>query len=794
MDRKQNSLDNVLDVRELLYKIRNNWYYFLLSILLSLFVAFAYTRYSHEFYKVSTRIMINGEDEGSDASEILYNNVSDKNNGSIVDRIQLLSSYQLVLQTVSDLRFDVSYYLVGNIKTSESLFAPIKISCDTSMTQNNPTTLFEIDVINKTSYQIFNEKLDYKEEHNFGDEIQIQEYNFVVERDSSYNFDVLPKTIVRFNSLKKVSKKYQSKIQIDKGEKESNVLVLSILEEDQRKGVSFLNTLVKNFIKKDIEIKKESSLLVVNYIHKEIQVIEDYLVSIDIERQDYEIDNQIPDFEKKIDVIYEKISQLEKELSIYKRQDNFYSYLEDNIKEIVSERKNNKDGLEKVVALATYDGITDPTFDQLIKDLGNIQKNKNGLINKGQINNPSIYDFDLQIVELIKQIQELIRNNKQINLLHIEELNNDINLELSSLDALPIEQRGLLDIERIQKISEQLYIFLKQKNYEAESRYEGIVSNIDHFDRARFFNMKPVLPEVTKVYSISLFVGVLLPFLILLILDLINNKIRSRVDLDKLTDIEMIGVIGRNHSARSLLTDLNPKSSIAEGFRALRSNLNYKDIEAKNKVYLLTSSVSGEGKTFIASNLAIVFANAGRKTLLLGADLRRPKLYKDFDSDNTIGLSTILNGKNSIEECTIKNITENLDVIVSGPLPSNPSDILLSEGFGNLIKDLKDKYDKIIIDTAPIGLVADAYMITKYSDVNLYVVRQDYTQKDVVRFVNDLYENKRIYNLYLVINDVSSGSGVYGYGKYGYGYGYGYATYVSNIDYFNEEENEVNEK
>ena len=142
------------------------------------------------------------------------------------------------------------------------------------MTQNNSTTSFEIDVINKTSCQVFNEELDYKGEHNFGDEIQIQEYNFVVERDSSYNFDVLPTTIVRFNSLKKMSKKYQSKIQIDKVEKESNVLVLSILEEDQRKGVIFLNTLVENFIKKDIEIKKESSLLVVNYIHKEIQVID----------------------------------------------------------------------------------------------------------------------------------------------------------------------------------------------------------------------------------------------------------------------------------------------------------------------------------------------------------------------------------------------------------------------------------------------------------------------------------------------------------------------------------------
>ena len=785
MEKKTNPSDNVIDFREFLYKILNNWFYFLISIVLALSVAFAYTRYSKELYKVSTKVLI--IDNESSAYKSLYNQISDQNNASIKDESEKLLSYGLVFQTVSELEFDKSYYLVGNIKTSESFSAPVKIVCDTSITQNNPSYKFEIDIIDETSYKLDNEKLDYEEEHNFGDTIQIQSYNFVVERNYDYKSEILPKTIVEFNKLKAVAIKYKSKIQIENHDKESNVLDISILEEDQRKGVKFLNTLVRNYINNDIERRKESSLKIVNYFHDKIQEIEDDLSIVDMRLEDYKRSHQTPDIGFEIQKIYSKLSGLEQELSTYEYQDKYYSSLEGDI--------NNVDVLEKIISLPTDDIIqTDPMLVELIRDRAKQQRDRNKLIEGGQINNPSISDFNLEIAALSREIKEFFNNSKQTNRLMIEELNEDIEEELEKLSELPMEQRELIDIARLQEFSSELYTFLKQKNYEAESKYEGVVSSIDHFEPARFFNKNPVQPRVYRVYSIALLIGISLPFLILLLLDVMNDKIRSRMDLEKLTDIEIIGVIGRNHSARSLLTNLNPKSSIAEGFRALRSNLSYKNIEGKDKVYLVTSSVSGEGKTFLASNLAIVFSNAGRKTLLLGGDLRRPKLYEAFDSDNRVGLTTILNEETSVEECIIRNVSENLDVIVSGPLPPNPADIFLSEKFDTFIKSLISKYDKIIIDTAPVGLVADAYMITKHTDVNLYVVRQDYTKKEVLQFANDLNENNRIENLYLVLNDVGAGSGVYGYGKYGYGYNYGgysygYGTYVSDSDYFDEKEN-----
>ena len=784
MEKKISPLDNVIDFRQFFHRIISNWYYFVLSIILSITIAFGYVRYSHEQYKSTIKVIIKKSGDSESASEILYENITD-NKSYIKDEIQKFFSFPLIYQTVEDLRFDISYFIVGSIKTSEVLSSPIIVSCDLSITRKNPVQSFEVKILDDDKFNIYNQQLELNSEFYFGDTITINNYEFVVNRNPEYPFiKENPILVFKFSPIKRVAKNYQARIQIEPLEKESNIFSLFVLEEDQEKGVNFLNKLVENHIKNDEERRRASSLNAVNFITNEIQLIEDSLSIIEMNLQEYKNSHNIPDINLKTQSIYKKISELETELSSYKYQDKYYQYLDSYL--------NNGDSFDEIIAPSTY-GITNASLNELIRQLTSIQLEKNILIDGGQINNPSVSDFNIQISQLSKNIKELIVNSKNSNRSIISDLNNRISDEETSLSFLPTEQRELLNIVRIQETSESLYTFLLQKKSEAEINASSILSNIGIHEPAMFFIKPAVFPNVKQTFSITILFGFLMPLLVLLLLDVINDKIRSRMDLEKLTEIEMIGVIGRNHAAKTLLTDLNPKSSISEGFRALRSNLTYKDYEGKDKVYLLTSSVSGEGKTFIASNLAIVFANSGKRTLLLGGDLRRPKLYEDFDSNNKIGLSSILSGENSIEECTIKHVTEKLDVIVSGPLPSNPSDVFLNETFENLIIDLKSRYDKIIIDTAPIGLVADAYMITKHTDVNLYVVRQDYTKKDVLRFVNELHEKNRIENLYLVLNDVAAGSGVYGYGKYGYGYssgyGYGYTTYLSDSDYFDENEN-----
>jgi capsular exopolysaccharide synthesis family protein len=199
-----------------------------------------------------------------------------------------------------------------------------------------------------------------------------------------------------------------------------------------------------------------------------------------------------------------------------------------------------------------------------------------------------------------------------------------------------------------------------------------------------------------------------------------------------------------------------------------------------NKIYLVTSSISGEGKTYIAENLSITFAKTGKKVLLVGADLRKPKIYSDFGLDNSVGISTYMNSDIPLKDVIFSSKVDNLDVLISGPIPSNPSDIFLQDRFVKIFDNLKKIYDIIIIDTPPIGLVTDALNLMEYSDINLYVTRQSYTQKNLLGYVNDLYEKDRVANFHIVFNDVVDGGGAYAYG-YGYGYGYGY---TSDSDYF----------
>jgi capsular exopolysaccharide synthesis family protein len=240
------------------------------------------------------------------------------------------------------------------------------------------------------------------------------------------------------------------------------------------------------------------------------------------------------------------------------------------------------------------------------------------------------------------------------------------------------------------------------------------------------------------------------------------------------------------------LSSQSPKSSVFEGFRALRSNLNFFNPAKDKKVYLVTSSVSGEGKTYIAENLAIVFAKSGKKTLVIGADLRRPKIYADFDMENTLGISNHILSDKSLTDVIISSDVENLDILVSGPLPQNPSDALHTEKFVKMMGELKKQYEIIILDTPPLGLVADSLTLMKYTDVNLYVVRQNYTKKGLLTYVNEMYKKERLGDLHLVFNDVKEGSGAYAYGYgYGYGYGFGYADnygYSEESQYFDDNE------
>ena len=800
--------EEFLDIKQFFYRIASNWLLFLLSILLCLAIAFGFNRYTKNIFKVSSTILFEDQSNISSisAAEAIYSNDpfqrSSKN--IIANKIYEISSYPLIYQTLNDLNYDIEYYLVGNIKVSETYQSPfkVKVYSDKEKILNRS---FKLTHLNDKKFRLYNKSLDIDSEFSYDQKINF--LGAIIKISRNINFvtkeSELPSCVIKFKELQNLTKKYQSDLSFTQEQKKSSIVKIDLKCFHELKGVNFLNKLTENFIQNEVNSKNLSSIKTVEFIKKQLFDMQDSLEIIENEIQLFKQRNGLTDVSVKAQGIYSQLNEIESKINILKSEKEYLSYLSSYIQ---SESK-----LEQIkIPPSTID--ENSSIRTLIKDLIEVQFNRSLLVEAGKLKNPAVKLYDRTTNQIISSLNEAIftsnttldieiKRNKKI----IKELNSEIN-------KLPEVERELLRIQRVQTINENIYTFLLRKKSEADITSSSNIADTRVLEPAVYFDKNPFLPNRNQNYLLALLAGFVLPLLFFLILDILNDKILSRFDLDKHSTIPVLGIIGTNRSGFNLLSKQSPKSVVYEGFRAIRSNLNFKIENNKSTVFLVTSSISGEGKTFFAENLAIVFAKASKKTILIGADLRKPKVWVDFELTNDIGLSNYINGDVKFNDIVKDVGIDNLDVVLSGPVPNNPADTLLSDKFKSLIASLKKKYDIIILDTPPLGLVADSLTLMNYTDINLYMVRQGYTNKSLLTYSEDLYNKGRLGEIYIIFNDVKEGSGVYGYaygyggygyggygyggygygyGKgYGYGYGYGYGGYTNekNSEYFEKDE------
>jgi len=297
-----------------------------------------------------------------------------------------------------------------------------------------------------------------------------------------------------------------------------------------------------------------------------------------------------------------------------------------------------------------------------------------------------------------------------------------------------------------------------------------------------------ISPKPTQNYFVGALIGLAIPILIFILFELINNKVQSKEDIEKVSSIPFIGGVGHNTSSSNLTVKERPKSGLAESFRALRSNLNFFTGNQTKKVFMVSSSISGEGKTFTTINLATVFALSGKRTLIVGADMRRPKIFQDFNRDNDVGLSTYLSGISEFKQVVLTTEIPNLFLTSGGPVPPNPSELLLTNKFEEFIKKALEEFDFVLIDTPPLALVTDAFVMSKFVDHTVFVMRQNYSPKEFVHSIDEYYRSGKIKNISILLNDIYKSGLGYGYGQsYTYQYGYGYGSY-GGYGYYSDEE------
>ncbi|HYC86043.1 MAG TPA: polysaccharide biosynthesis tyrosine autokinase, partial [Chryseosolibacter sp.] len=543
---------------------------------------------------------------------------------------------------------------------------------------------------------------------------------------------------------------------------------LEVSGEVPDKEIDFLNKFIEKYQQYDIEKKSRMASNAIEFLNAQLKYIGDTLDVLEEKVETFKERNIITGLGAETNRLYLKMQGLEDQKFQYRLRENYYSYV------IPLLTNDQYDGIFTPSSV----GVTDDVISRLITTLieARAQLGKYQGIEKKE-ENPLYREHQTRIRQIKGDILKTIENTRKTDAINLKFMGDQIKLIEQQLAKLPGSERELVDIQRDYSLRENLYVFLLQKRTEAGLSKASTTSDI--------VVVNPPLaggalsPNVQKNYIVAFAVGLLLPILAFVIAELLNNKIQSREDIEKVTNVPVIGGVGHNLFNDPLVVYSKPRSAMAESFRSLRSNLNYFTANQASLVYMITSSLPGEGKSFTALNLASVYALAGRKTLIVGADLRRPKLYDELGLENTAGLSQYLSGLSTLNDVVQQSRVDNLYLISGGPMPPNPSELLLRPKMDELITFLRSQFDCIIIDTPPLSFVADAFVLSKYADHTIFVVRQDFTPNSALRSLEEYFSAGKLSRISILFNDLRK-SGL-GYGYYDYNYnGYSYYAYGTN--------------
>ncbi len=776
------------DVKDYVLKVVSHWKLFLGMLLLGLLIAFFVNRRKPRVYSLNSIITVKEEQNPlfTSSTNIAFNwgGPSDK----VETIITILKSRSHNEKVVKKLKYYIQYLEEGAYRL-EDVYGRVP---------------FEIE-LDSGSYQILNVplKLDFLE----NDELRLTaDFDEPNHSQINYKDNSLKKFVSKERSF---SKKFTLSEQIETSFCDFRILFSDF--DKQLKNETYyvifksFNGTVGKFRSINARTKtKGTSLIELELKGTNKKKIEDY-INTSVEVLDFDQRDQKIQYAKKtkqyIDTVFEDASRslkdIERDLGDYKRKNNVYDLsaqggaLLTEVTELDRMQQQTQDRLQYFNNLENYIltnsdvgedipvpvnvALEDANITKNIGELVELSKQKKNLEQTVTPNFPTLRTINDKINTTRNVILENLTNLKEATQTNLGNIRRRIGSYNSRLNTLPKKEQGLIKFERNYNLTAANYEYLKQKQYEAGTAIAANVSDVKILDKAKDIGQKPISPRPMLNYLIAAMLSFGLPFLFILVKEALNNKILTVEELEKIFNIPVLGVVGSGKIDNYLAVFNKPKSSLAESFRALRSNIQFLFKKGGNsKTIVVTSSVSGEGKTLTSITVATVFAMSDKKTILLGLDLRKPKLHDDFNVSNNVGVVNYLIGQKEVREIIQETQVPNLDIITCGPLPPNPSELLLSDQTSDLMEFLKENYDYIIIDTPPVGLVADAFELFRYADAVMYIVRQNYTQRGMPKMIDDKYRNGEIKNISFVLNDFSvKNSYGYGYGGYNYGYGYG---------------------
>ena len=779
------------DFKAVLFKYTIHWPWFVACILLCLAGAWLYLRYTAPVYNISASVIIKDNDKNSKSNTGIvdledlgfYSSINNFDN-----EVEILHSRTLIRKVVEELDLYINYAAEGsfhNIELYKSSPIKVWITPEEAQKLSMPAYLnLSIQPGNKLNVKVSIGEQEYiKQFDKLPALLTTPSGTFSFTPKDSIDIKSEQKIIVTVSSPYNVANDYRKALSIEPTSKSTTIAQISVKSTHTQRGMDFINKLVEIYNRDANDDKNEVATKTAEFIDERINIINGELGTTEQELETFKRDAGLTDLKSDAQLALSENSEYEK-----KRAENSTQL---RLVQFLASYANNPDHAYEVLPVNV--GLTDTGLTELINRYNEMLLERKRLLRSSQENNPVVVNLDASIRAMRSNVLTTINSVQRGLAITQADLERQAGKYAGRITNAPGQERQLVSISRQQEIKAGLYLMLLQKREENAITLASTANNARMVDEA-LADAIPVSPKGKMIYLVALILGIALPVVVIYIIELLKYKIEGRADVEKITSLPIVGDVPLSEDKgkeESIVVHENQNDLMAETFRNVRTNVLYM-MRSDEKVILVTSTTTGEGKTFIASNLAVSLALLGKKIVIVGLDIRKPSLNKAFNlSHREQGISQFLANPEHTDLMSlvqVSRINANLSILPGGPIPPNPTELVARESLPQAIDILKKHFDYIILDTAPIGMVTDTLLISRVANASIYVCRADYTHKADYTLINELGEQKKLPNLCTIINGLDMKKKkygyYYGYGKYGkyygygkkYGYGYGYGA------------------
>ncbi|TWR25213.1 polysaccharide biosynthesis tyrosine autokinase [Mucilaginibacter pallidiroseus] len=759
--------ENPNDVRHILSVALNYWPLFLISILFCLAAAYVYIQRVPNQWNVVSKIIVD-DDNNSPAKSLTHGLNSDMssmfNVKNVADNeVKVLKSRSLMKRVISQLELNVHVYDKSGFKKAELYDdAPFKVEV---LHKGDITRLgsYQVEITGDNTFSLIDPDNEVELKGTFGKPLQLRQYTIALRKANNFtpngDYEILIRTI------KQAELELANNYEVGLDDKQATIINLKLNYNDPKRGEAILSRLMQVYLQDNLANKIRITDSTMRFIDRRLVVVGAELNSAEKKLEVYKRENGISDISAQskaliagADTYQAKLNENEVQLAVV---NDLYKY--------VNDARNPQVVPSSLITKDVAFGTAINAYNEML-----LRKEQLGLtlVESSSV----IKNLDQQIELARRALMNSLRNYRsslQVSQGAVKKQNATI---VEKISNAPVKERLYIDYQRQQNLKQELYLFLLQKREETAISQTATLSSSRILDPAESEEL-PFAPKKSIIYLIGLLAGFCLPATAISVKEMLNTRINSKADIENHTNVPLLGEISRNANKNKVLIYKEPRSVVSEEIRALRTSLKYVVDKSSSNVIMFTSSMSGEGKSFISLNLGNSIALTGKRVILLELDLRKPTLSQNIGISNDHGFTNYLlaNDDDPIESYIRQSPdNENFYFLPSGNIPPNPAELLMDEKVKDIIADLRSKFDYVLIDTAPVGLISDAMIIEEFTDITFYVVRQNYTYKSQLGLVNDLYKTKKARDLYLIVNDIQTHkNGVtgygHGYGKYGYG-------------------------